>query len=191
MYLLPGLSPEKIPVIRTERFTLRVGKLSDFTRMHEMWQMPDYFKHVGNQPRAPGYNWAQIQKNIGSWALFGYGYWTIAEADTDAYMGECGFTLSKRAEIHPALKDIPEAGWGIRPEYWGSGITKSAMKAALNWAQEQDPAFPFQCIINDDHRASEAVARSLGMSIARTVAYDGNADDQVNVWENVTAARAS
>ena len=191
MYTLPGLALADIPVIETDQFRLRPGKLSDFPRLQEMWEIPEYFRFIGNQPRPPGYNWAQIQKNIGSWALLGFGYWTIAEPETDAFMGECGFTISKRAEIRPALRDIPEAGWGIRPEYWGKGITKAAMKAAVSWAREQDADFPFQCIISADHKASASVARSLGMSIVRTVPYDGKEDDPIDIWENVSTGDAA
>ncbi|WP_293608864.1 GNAT family N-acetyltransferase [Ponticaulis sp.] len=191
MYLLPALSPDAIPVIETDRFRLRANTLDDFQPMFDMWQTPAFYEHIGGKPRPSGYLWSQLQKNIGSWALFGFGYWTIADLETDRFIGECGFTLSKRSEINPPLKNIPEAGWGIHPDYWGKGYTKAAMSAALDWALSQDPDFPCQCIINEGHRASEAVARSLGMTIVRTVAFDGDEDEPVNVWENVTAARAS
>lgn len=187
MYTLPGRAFNDIPVIETERFRLRASHAGDFDRMYEMWQDPEYYRHIGNKPRSTGEVWGSLQKCAGSWALFGLGFWTIADPETDAYMGECGLMLSRRAEIEPALPMIPELGWGIRREYWGQGIVSAAMLAAMHWAREQDPNMPYQCIINQGHTASEAIAKKLGMTVQRTVAFGGNADDLINVWASANA----
>ena len=183
MYTLPGRALSDIPVIERDRFRLRPSRVEDYDRMFEMWQDPDYYRFIGNRPRPSGEVWSTLQRNIGSWALFGFGYWTIADAETNIYIGECGFMLSRRAEIDPPLPMIPEAGWGIRPEYWGKGYTKAAMAAALEWAKSQDPDFSCQCIISEGHGASGAVASSLGMSVIRSVPYAGDPDDITNVWQ--------
>lgn len=183
MYTLPGRSLVEIPVIERETFRLRPSRADDFDPMFDMWQDPRYYRYIGNKPRSSGEVWGTIQRNIGSWALFGYGFWTIADPKTDTYMGECGFMLTRRVEIDPPLPMFAEAGWGIRPEHWGKGIMGAAMLAALDWALQQDPDFRVQCIISDGHKASEAVARKLGMSILRSVPYAGNPDDMTNVWQ--------
>ncbi len=183
MYTLPGRTLADIPVIETSRLRLRANRLDDYDSMFAMWQDPKYYRFIGNSPRSSGQIWGNLQSSIGSWALFGIGYLTIADRHTDQHMGECGFAITRRAEIDPPLPLIPEAGWGIRTEHWGQGYMKEAMLGFLDWAVSQDSDFPCQCIINNGHSASESVAKALGMSILRTVEYNGNPDDLTNVWQ--------
>lgn len=182
LYTLPGRPIADIPVIETPRLRLRAHRIEDYDRMFSMWQDPAYYKFIGNRARSSGEVWMTLQRGIGSWALFGLGYWTIADKDTDQHIGEGGFALNKRAEIDPPMPMVPEIGWGIRSEYWGKGLSKEAMRAAVDWGLSQDPGFPYQCIISQGHTASESVARSLSMTTLRSVAYNGDANDMTNVW---------
>ena len=171
MYTLPRRSVDQIPVLTTERLILRASSADDYDPCFAMWQDPTYYRFIGNKPRSSGEIWAQIQNNIGSWGLFGFGYWTIEHRDTGSFVGEAGFKLSRRTEISPPLPMIPEAGWGIAPAFWGKGIVREAMTAAVKWADAQDAAFPAQCIIDDDNIASRRVAEAVGFRLKGAVPY--------------------
>ncbi|MFC6198704.1 GNAT family N-acetyltransferase [Ponticaulis profundi] len=180
MYTLPGRAPSDIPVVETERLRLRASKAADFEPLYAMWQDTEYVRFIGNRKRSSGEVWTNLQKNIGAWAMFGYSYWSIEDRQSGQYVGECGFALARRAEITPALPMIPEAGWGITPAYWGKGVAKEAMQAAMSWALSQDRYFPSQCIIDVDHKASEKIAFSLGFKFKREVPFS---DETVNLYE--------
>lgn len=181
MYTLPGRSVAEIPVLETDRLRLRASRIEDFDAALNMWQDEDYIIHTGGRKRESGEVWTMLQRNIGSWGLFGFGYLTIADRSSDAYIGECGFMLSRRAEIRPALPLIPEAGWGIARPFWGKGIVLEAMSALMNWADCQDPSFPCQCIIDPGHVPSEKIAQALKFQWTRRVAF--GKDNVINVYE--------
>lgn len=186
MYVLPGRAIADIPVIETARLRLRANHVDDFPAMCAMWQDETYIRYVGNRKRPPGEVWGTLQRNIGSWALFGYGYLSVEDRQTGAFVGECGFAQSRRHDVTPALPDEPEAGWGFVPDYWGKGIALEAMSAITNWMTEQDPAFPSHCIIDDDHVASRKVAEALGYRLEGSRAL--GKDHQINVFVRKLAA---
>ncbi|MAK60349.1 MAG: GNAT family N-acetyltransferase [Ponticaulis sp.] len=180
MYKLPGRSLAEIPGIETERLRLRASRVEDFDGLFAMWQDPAYYRFIGNRKRSSGEIWQSVQRNVGAWALLGYGYLTIEDRETGAFVGECGFMLSRRGEFSPPLPLMPEAGWGIAPAYWGKGIVKEAMRAMFDWAEAQDPDFPCHCIIDTDHAASTKIAENLGFSLHGTVPY--GEDGEINVF---------
>ena len=185
MYTLPGRSFSEIPVIETERLRLRASTVGDYDATYEMWQDDEYIVHCGGRRRASGEVWSMLQANIGSWALFGFGFLTIADKETDACIGQCGLMLSRRAEIAPPLPMIPEAGWGIAKPYWGKGYTREAVGGLMKWALEQDKGFPCQCIIDPGHVPSEQIAKALGFEFTRQVQFG---EDVINVYELLHAS---
>lgn len=182
MYTLPGRSLSDIPVIETERLRLRASRAEDFQSALKMWQDDEYIVHTGGRHRPAGEVWSMIQQYIGSWGLFGFGYLTIANRKTDAHMGECGFALTRREGISPALPLIPEAGWGIARPHWRKGYVLEAMSALMAWADAQDPDFPSQCIINPGHVPSEKIANKLGFVLDRKVDFG---DHPINVYQRL------
>lgn len=180
MYVLPGRELRDIPVIETERLLLRANHPDDFPAMCAMWQDDTYVRFIGNRKRPPGEVWGTLQRNIGSWSLFGYGYLSVEDRETGAFVGECGFSQSRRHDVSPALPEEPEAGWGFAPAYWGKGIALEAMTGIVRWMEEQDPAFPSHCIIDLQHKASRKVAEALGYRFEGARAL-GN-DAKINVF---------
>lgn len=165
MYTLPGRALKDIPVLETKRLRLRAPATDDFEAMCRMWNDERYVRHIGNRLRPSGEVWMQIQKHIGSWGLFGYGYWVIEDRMTGQFIGEAGFAQSRRSEASPALPQMPEAGWGIAVEFWGKGIVSEAVATMYDWADIQDPEFPSMCIIDPAHIASARVAQKAGLKL--------------------------
>lgn len=180
MYRLRGRDLSDIPVIETKRLRLRAAKIEDFPPARALWQNDVFLPHVGGTPRSARQVWMTLQSNLGSWGMLGYGFLTIADPKTDAFMGECGFFLGQRDDVTPAMPLIPEAGWGIAPEHWGKGYVSEAMHALMGWAFEQDPDFPCLCIINPGHTPSEKIAMTLGFEKSHEVNFS---DSAINVWE--------
>ncbi|MAI89348.1 GNAT family N-acetyltransferase [Ponticaulis sp.] len=162
MYTLPARGISDIPVIETDRLILRAARNEDYQPTFDMWQMDEYVRFAGNRRKSSGEVWTDLQSKIGAWGLFGFGYLMFEHRETGKVIGSGGFTLSRRSEMSPSLPMIPEAGWGIAPEYWGQGYTGEAMRGVLNWMREQDPQFPAQCIIDPGNTASERIALRLG-----------------------------
>ena len=175
MYTLPGRSLADIPVLETPRLVLRASRLEDFDAQFAMWQDETYVRFIGNRKRSSGEVWQTIQRNIGAWALYGFGYLVAEDRKTGDFVGECGFMISRRGEISPALPVEPEAGWGITPAYWGKGIVLEAMSAMIDWAEAQDARFPAHCIIDPEHVASTRIAEKLGFTFHSTLPFGENA----------------
>lgn len=180
MYTLPGRSIGDIPTLKSERLRLRAYHPDDFPHMYAMWQDKRFVRHIGNRKRSSGEVWGTMQRQIGSWALFGYGYLVIEDRFTDDFIGEAGFGLSRREEVVPALPLEPEAGWGIAPAYWGQGITLEAMTAMVDWMSAQDPNFPSHCIMDVTHAPSRKVAEALGYVLEGPRSF--GADQETNVF---------
>ena len=103
----------------------------------------------------------RLLRNAGSWALYGYGTFVVREQSRSEIVGNCGVFHSWRGFGH-GLDDIAEAGWIVGKNAWGKGYAQEAMAAALAWFEREHGAQPTLCMIEQGHRASEAVAAKLG-----------------------------
>ena len=108
---LGSIALTDIPVIETQRLRLRPYNIDDLDDMEAMWGDPEYVRFVGNRTRARPDLWKQVQAQIGSWALLGYGYWVVEQKD-GTFVGEAGFLEGIR-DMTPSHIGTPEAGWGL------------------------------------------------------------------------------
>ena len=149
-----------IPTLETTRLRLRPYKVSDLNDMEAMWSDTDYVRFIGNRVRTRPDLWKQIQSQIGSWALLGYGYWIIERKD-GAFIGEAGFLEGLR-EMSPNHIGTPEAGWGITPAHWGKGYATEALGAIHEWSDAHLAGKRTVCIIEPEHAASLHLAQKQG-----------------------------
>lgn len=155
------LAPIDVPRIETPRLILRAYRLEDLAPAAAMWADPSVTRHIGNQTRPMGQVWAGMQRNLGSWALLGYGYWAIEEKDGPAFIGECGFMEGLR-EIDPPIHGAPEAGWVLSKAVWGRGIATEAVGAMLAWTDAHLEIGMTVCIIEPSHTGSIRIAEKMG-----------------------------
>ena len=106
----------------------------------------------------------RLLRNAGSWALYGYGTFIVRERGEEAIVGNCGVFHSWRG-FGRGLDDVAEAGWIVAKSAWGNGYAHEAMQAALGWFEREQGAKPTLCMIEQGHRASEAVAAKLGYEV--------------------------
>jgi RimJ/RimL family protein N-acetyltransferase len=91
----------------------------------------------------------------GSWALQGFGMFSVVEKASGRWIGRLG---PWQPEGWPGT----EVGWGILHEYWGKGYATEGAAAAMEWAFDVlDWSDIIHCIDPDNH-GSIRVAERLG-----------------------------
>jgi RimJ/RimL family protein N-acetyltransferase len=159
-----------IPTIETDRLILRGQTLADFEASAALWADPDVARHIGGRPSTRDESWGRFQRNIGHWALMGYGLWAVIEKAGGDYIGEIGMADFKRP-IDPPLPNVPEFGWVLAPRAWGKGYASEAVAAAIDWSQDHFGPTPLVCIIAPANTASLKVAERAGFVETRRAPY--------------------
>jgi RimJ/RimL family protein N-acetyltransferase len=148
------------PILDTPRLTLRPHRLDDYADCCRLWGDSDVVRHVGGVPQDAQAVWFRLLRYAGMWALLGYGMWVVEDRASGAFLGEAGLLSAERGL--PELEGVPEAGWVLGPDAWGSGIATEAMQAVLVWADAHVATPSIRCIIDPDNTASIRVAEKLG-----------------------------
>jgi RimJ/RimL family protein N-acetyltransferase len=160
-----------VPILETERLTLRGHSARDLGESLAMWSDPQVTRYIGGKPSGREDVWARLLRYIGHWAVAGYGFWLIRERTTGRFVGEVGFADFKR-DIAIEFDDAPEAGWVLAPWSYGHGYATEAMTAVLAWA---DAAAHRRttCLIDHDNVASQRVAAKCGYREFARTSYKG------------------
>jgi RimJ/RimL family protein N-acetyltransferase len=157
------------PTIRTARLALRACRPGDLDAQAAMWADPRVFAHIGGQARPRADVWLRLLAIPGHWAWFGFGYWTIEDAQ-GRFVGNAGFANFERP-LDPPL-DAPEAGWALAPDHWGRGLASEVVAALVAWADAR--GWPrTQAIIDAGNVASIRVAAKAGFALAHAADYAG------------------
>jgi RimJ/RimL family protein N-acetyltransferase len=108
----------------------------------------------GPQPRHD--LWRQFASYLGHWDIRGFGWFSVEEKKTGAWVGRVGPWMP---EGWPGL----ECGWSIARPYWGQGYAPEAAVAAIKWTFDQFPELPrIISVIAPANANSQAVARKVG-----------------------------
>lgn len=138
-----------------------------------MWSDPEVVEFIGGKPRTEAQVWAASARSFGHWALLGYGYWVLADKQTDVYLGEVGLLEGLR-EITPGYTGTPEAGWAISRANWGKGYASEALALMLQWADHHLHSDRTVCLIDLPNLASQQVAKKNGYRQITETIYDSN-----------------
>jgi RimJ/RimL family protein N-acetyltransferase len=161
-----------IPVLETERLTLRGHRLDDFADSLALWTDPEVTRFIGGKPSTREEAWSRLLRYAGHWALLGFGYWAVTEKETGRFLGEVGFADSKR-EIEPSLDGLPEIGWVLAPHAHGKGYATEAVQAAIAWGDAHFNSRRTACIIAPENQPSIRVAEKCGYrELCRTTYKD-------------------
>lgn len=161
-----------LPVIDTERLTLRGQRLEDLEDSFALWGDPRVTRYIGGRPSTREEAWARLLRNVGHWALLGFGYWAVREKSTGRYIGEVGLADFRR-EIEPSFEGAKEAGWALSPSVHGQGFATEAVNAMLRWADGQFGPERVVCIIDPGNEPSLKVAHRCGFREFATGSYKG------------------
>ena len=163
----------EVPVVETERLTLRRHRLEDFNACATMWADPKVTRYIGGRAYSGEETWARMLRYVGHWSLLGFGYWALEERASGSFIGELGFANFKR-EIDPALADLPELGWALASHAHGKGYATEAVRAAIAWGDTRfQPAQQTLCLIHPENMPSTRVAEKCGFELLQRTLYKG------------------
>lgn len=142
------------PIIETERLLLRVPQSEDLDGWAELMGDEESARFIGGvQPRTG--SWRGLAAMAGSWALHGYGMFSVIEKGSGRWIGRLG---PWRPEGWPGN----EVGWGIVRSAWGKGYATEGAAAAMDWAVDRLGWNEIIHCIDSDNIASARVAERLG-----------------------------
>jgi len=150
-----------VPLMETERLTLRDHRLEDFPAHAAMWSDERTLRHFSGTRRSEEEIWLRFLRNQGQWQLMGSGMWALEDKASGAYAGTVGFIHAKRVMDIP-FRDEPEIGWVIAPDFHGKGFAREAVAEILSWGDVHLEASQSWCMINPANLASRKVAAAAG-----------------------------
>jgi len=171
----------EIPIIETQRLRLRPYSLEDLDPLSKLWTEPETTRFIGGKPRSRADVFQQMQRNVGSWAMLGFGYWVAEARDGNKCIGEIGFMEGLR-DIDPSFVGTPEAGWVIASSHWGQGYASEALAAALVWRDANIPSDRTVCIIEPKHAVSIHIAQKHGFTKQHDTIISG---DPIGIFERL------
>jgi len=147
-----------LPIIETARLILRPPIQHDFASWSAFMADQDASRFIGG-PQTPPISWRGMAAMAGSWALKGFGMFSVIECETGRWIGRIG-------PWQPEGWPGPEIGYGLIRDAWGKGYAYEAVSASIDWALRNLGWSEFIHIIDPENAASIALARRLG-SISR------------------------
>lgn len=117
-----------LPVLATERLTLRPATVADTDRLWQHWTHPDVRRYMFDDremPREEAASWIIEQQ---SFAGRGLGAWVI-ETHEGGFVGH--ICLTDVHDLAPAYDGEVEFGIALAPEAWGRGYAAEALRAVL------------------------------------------------------------
>ena len=152
---------DEVPVIETDRFTLRGHRLDDLNDCVAMWADPIVTRFIGGKPSTEQQTWARLLAYVGHWRLMGFGYWAVEQKATGSFVGELGFANFRR-DISQSMKDVPELGWALVSRVHGRGYATEAVRGVIEWGDIHLPSERTICLISPENVASIRVAEKCG-----------------------------
>ena len=140
-----------VPVIETERLTLRLPRLTDWDVLEPIWTT-DRGIHIGG-PLEPKDAWLDFNQLVAGWVLRGHGGLTICDKD--------GAVLGMVLLGHEYGDPQPELGWLLIDTAEGHGYATEAARALLPVCRAIYGT-GFVSYIADDNTASIRLAERLG-----------------------------
>ncbi len=144
--------------IETERLVLRPIGPEDCEDHIQMMLDPAVAANLSptGGPQSRHDLWRQFASYLGHWQMRGFGWFSVQEKETGAWVGRVG---PWQPEGWPGL----ECGWSIARPFWGQGYAPEAAIGAVKWAFDQFPELPriISCIAPANAN-SQRVAAKIG-----------------------------
>ena len=147
-----------IPVIETERLTLRAPQLDDLQAMIAFFATTR--SHMVGGPRDAMGSYTSLVSRLGHWVLNGYGLWHIVEKTSGTFVGWTGMIFA------PGWSE-PELGWTLFEPAEGKGDGFEAAAAARSQAAQHQGLNGVISYIAHANGRSMALAERLGARFER------------------------
>jgi RimJ/RimL family protein N-acetyltransferase len=163
------------PSLETDRLLLRPPASEDLDGWAEMMADEEAARFIGGaQPRQVA--WRGLTSMAGSWALMGFGMFSVIEKASGKWAGRLG---PWQPEGWPGT----EVGWGLLRSAWGKGYATEGATAAIDWAFDNLGWDEVIHCIDKDNSGSIRVAERLGsVRRGRTQLPPPYEDQSADVW---------
>lgn len=156
-------APASGPVLTTERFELWQPRVDDLADLFELTRAEETRRFLGGFVPSEMDSFNRLLRNAGGWALWGYGIFMVRPKGEARVIATCGVFRSHRGfGAEQGLDNVAEAGWIVHRDWWGRGVAQEVMRAALAWFDATHGTQRIAAMIEEDHAASDAIARRMG-----------------------------
>lgn len=163
------------PTLETDRLILRPPVDADFDGFCAFHADEKAMTYLGGLS-SPPVVWRILRTIAGSWALDGFGMFSVIEKSTGRWIGRIG-------PLCPHGWPDREVGWGLLTEAQGQGYAKEAAIASMDFACDGLGWDMIIHTINPGNQSSAKLAEALGSYIMRQARLpDPYADQVVDVW---------
>jgi RimJ/RimL family protein N-acetyltransferase len=163
------------PTLETARLLLRPPREEDLDGWAELMGDPEAARFIGGVQSRP-LAWRAMATMTGSWALKGFGMFSVIEKESGRWVGRLG---PWQPEGWPGT----EVGWGLRRDAWGKGYATEGSAAAIRWAFDTLGWSEVIHCIDPGNAGSARVAERLGSTLRgqgrMAPPYD---DPPVDIW---------
>ena len=142
------------PVLETERLILRPPVAEDLDGWAELMGDEQAARFIGGVQSRAG-SWRGLAAMAGSWALHGFGMFSVVEKSSGRWIGRLGPWVP---EGWPGT----EVGWGLIRSAWGRGYATEGAARAIDWAFDELGWREVIHCIDPQNSGSIAVAQRLG-----------------------------
>jgi RimJ/RimL family protein N-acetyltransferase len=160
--------------IETDRLLLRPPRREDFDAWAAFMADEEAARRIGG-PLSRPMAWRGLVAMAGSWALQGFGMFSVLERGTAAWVGRLGPWM-------PEGWPGPEVGWGIVRSRWGRGYATEGSAAAIDWAFDALGWEEVIHCIDPGNAPSIRVAERLGSRSLGTGRLPEPLDAEVEIW---------
>jgi RimJ/RimL family protein N-acetyltransferase len=171
------------PTLTTKRLVLRPPIHADFDAWAAMSEEGETMRFIGGVSERDA-AWRGLAMMAGSWAILGYGMFSVIEKESGRWIGRIG-------PWRPGGKEGgwpgDEVGWGLIAAAQGKGYAYEAAEASMQWAFDHlgwDEVI--HCI--DQHNApSIALAHRLGSTLLRKDRIPPPYDLEIDIYGQTAA----
>lgn len=169
-------APLQVPLrLETDRLLLRLPEEKDLPDFAAFNADPATMHFLGGTlPTGLG-GWRGLSATLGHWALRGFGFYSVIEKHSGAWIGRIGF-------LYPDTWPCLELGWGIHSAHWGKGY---APEAALAVRAHRPTGQRLVSCIDPENHPSQRVAEKLGCRPMEEVTLFG--EFRCIAWEHPPA----
>ena len=163
------------PTLETDRLILRPPLEEDLDGFAGMMADEEAARFIGGQQDRSG-AWRGMAAMAGSWALRGYGMFSLIEKASGRWVGRLG---PWQPEGWPGA----EVGWGLTRAAWGRGYATEGAAAAIEWAFERLGWDDVIHCIAPANTPSARVAGRLGSTLRGSAYLPAPFDSEpVDIW---------
>lgn len=145
-------------ILQTERLRLEPWTLAHLDGLSLMGADPRVMRYVGGVTQSRDDTVAAIERQMGKWAAYGFGWWSFIERTTGELVGAGCIQHLAGNVAHPL-----EIGWRLRPDRWGRGYATEAARAMGGFAFDRLAIPTLLAVAVPENTASRQVMERLGM----------------------------